>query len=75
MSQGERKEPGDHIPIPITVPYSDLLWSAETVGAQRTKTKIRARKRKKAKDKPETRQVVCVAFVLAGQEPVEGRKG
>jgi len=51
------KEPKEHVPIPITVPYSDFLSSAETAGGQR---RIRAKKRKKAMDNPETRRAVCV---------------
>ena len=60
MSRGERERARNHVPILITVPYSELLLSAEMAGGQRTERRlkrIRARKRKKAKDKPEMRHV------------------
>ena len=60
MSQGERERARNHILIPITVPYSELLLSVEMAGGQRTERRlkrIRARKRKKAKDKPEMRHI------------------
>lgn len=43
--------------MPMTVPYSDFLSSAETAGGQR---KMAARKMKKARDSPERRRAECV---------------
>ena len=68
VSWVESKRGLEHVPIPITVPYSDFLSSAETAGGQR---RMRARKRKKAKDKPETRRVVCV---LVGRDMLREEK-
>jgi hypothetical protein len=51
--------------MPMTVPYSDFLSSAETAGGQR---KMTARKMKKARDSPERRRVECV---LVGRDMLE----
>jgi hypothetical protein len=66
----ERKEEKKkkHVPIPITVPYSDFLSSAETEGGQR---RMRAMKRKKAKEREERRRE---ARVLDGRDMLRGRK-
>jgi hypothetical protein len=54
--------------MPMTVPYSDFLSSAETAGGQRRMT---ARKRKKAKESPERRREVCV---LDGRDMLKKKK-
>jgi hypothetical protein len=56
-----------NVPIPITVPYSDFLSSAETEGGQR---RMRAKKRKKAKEREERRREDCV---LDGRDMLEGQ--
>ena len=56
VRETERKPTKGHVPIPMTVPYSDFLSSAETGGQRR----MSARKRKKANERPERRRVVCV---------------
>jgi hypothetical protein len=67
---GKERKRARHVPIPMTVPYSDLLSCAETAGGQR---RMMARKRKKAKDSPERRREVCV---LVGRDMLErGKKG
>lgn len=62
------REKKKHVPIPITVPYSDFLSSAETEGGQR---RMRAMKRKKAKEREERRRE---ARVLDGRDMLRGRK-
>jgi hypothetical protein len=54
--------------MPMTVPYSDFLSSAETAGGQR---RMRAKKRKKAKEREERRREDCV---LDGRDMFRGRK-
>jgi hypothetical protein len=64
----EKKRDRQYVPIPMTVPYSALLSSADTAGGQR---RTRARKRKKAKESPERRRAVCV---LVGRD-MSGERG
>ena len=54
--------------MPITVPYSAFLSSAETEGGQR---RMRAKKRKKAKEREERRREDCV---LDGRDMFRGKK-
>jgi len=61
----KRKMSGGYAPMPMTVPYSDFLSSAETAGGQRQMT---ARKMKKARDSPERRRAECV---LVGRDMLE----
>jgi len=55
-------------PIPITVPYSAFLSSAETAGGQRA---MRAMKRRKAKEREERRREECF---LDGRAMLSGRE-
>ena len=54
--------------MPMTVPYSDFLSSAETAGGQR---RMRAKKRKNANEREERRREDCV---LDGRDMIRGRK-
>jgi hypothetical protein len=61
----KKKNERGYVPMPMTVPYSDFLSSAETAGGQRQTT---ARKMKKARDSPEMRRAECV---LVGRDMLE----
>lgn len=53
----EKERERKNVPMPITVPYSDFLSSAETEGGQR---RMSVKKRKKAKEREERRREDCV---------------